>query len=126
MKLKIPVQSYIDYHGEGHEEYLFKCPGCKHDHRIIVNWGVNSLAHHPDNEPRWQFDRNFDKPTFSPSLLIRWTEDLTKAEHARVMAGEKIELKKLCCHSFIKNGQIEFLGDCTHEFAGQTVGMLDY
>lgn len=27
------------------------------------------------------------------------------------------------CHLFIRAGQIEFLGDCTHEFAGKTVPM---
>ncbi|MGC4033677.1 MAG: hypothetical protein QM754_18485 [Tepidisphaeraceae bacterium] len=25
------------------------------------------------------------------------------------------------CHSFVRDGQIEFLGDCTHELAGKTV-----
>jgi hypothetical protein len=25
------------------------------------------------------------------------------------------------CHSFITDGQIQFLGDCTHPMAGQTV-----
>ncbi|MCZ4340562.1 hypothetical protein O4H52_03015 [Sphingomonadaceae bacterium G21617-S1] len=25
------------------------------------------------------------------------------------------------CHSFVRNGQIEFLSDCTHALAGQTV-----
>jgi hypothetical protein len=25
------------------------------------------------------------------------------------------------CHSFVVDGQIQFLGDCTHKLAGQTV-----
>ncbi len=25
------------------------------------------------------------------------------------------------CHSFVTDGQIQFLGDCTHKLAGQTV-----
>lgn len=25
------------------------------------------------------------------------------------------------CHSFVRNGKIEFLSDCTHELAGKTV-----
>lgn len=29
------------------------------------------------------------------------------------------------CHCFIRNGMIEFLTDCTHNLAGQTVPMVD-
>ncbi len=25
------------------------------------------------------------------------------------------------CHSFVRDGRIEFLGDCTHKLAGQTI-----
>jgi len=27
------------------------------------------------------------------------------------------------CHSFIRDGKIQFLGDCTHALAGQTVDL---
>jgi hypothetical protein len=27
------------------------------------------------------------------------------------------------CHSFIRNGQIQFLSDCHHELAGKTVDL---
>jgi hypothetical protein len=30
------------------------------------------------------------------------------------------------CHSFIRNGKIEYLGDCTHKLAGQTVTLPEY
>jgi hypothetical protein len=29
------------------------------------------------------------------------------------------------CHSFVREGKIEFLNDCTHEHAGQTLDLLD-
>jgi hypothetical protein len=29
------------------------------------------------------------------------------------------------CHSFVRNGRIEFLGDCTHALASQTVDLPD-
>lgn len=29
------------------------------------------------------------------------------------------------CHSFIRDGRIEFLSDCTHALAGQTVDLPD-
>lgn len=30
------------------------------------------------------------------------------------------------CHTFIRAGKIEFLGDCTHALAGQTVALPDW
>lgn len=27
------------------------------------------------------------------------------------------------CHSFVRDGQIEFLSDCTHALAGKTVSL---
>lgn len=41
------------------------------------------------------------------------------------MSGDKIEPKPKVCHSFVRNGKIEYLNDCTHELAGQTVELLD-
>lgn len=29
------------------------------------------------------------------------------------------------CHSYVRNGHVEFLSDCTHELAGQTVELPD-
>jgi hypothetical protein len=29
------------------------------------------------------------------------------------------------CHTWINDGKVQFLGDCTHEFAGQTLDLLD-
>jgi hypothetical protein len=52
-----------------------------------------------------------NKPTLSPSILARWD---TGPEHTRHV-----------CHSFVRNGRIEFLGDCTHALAGQTVDLKD-
>jgi len=81
---------------------LFICPGCMQTHRIPFGKGSG---------PRWTFNGDVNKPTFSPSLRIRWTY------------GE--EGKPGVCHSFITDGQIHFLSDCTHSLAGQTVDLLD-
>ena len=50
----------------------------------------------------------------------------TDEEHARMMAGEKIGMIDAICHSFITDGSIEFLPDCTHELAGKTVPLEDF
>lgn len=80
---------------------FFECPGCKMLH------GVN--IHRP-NIPAWGWDGNTEAPTFSPSILVTGTWGMDRVERR--------------CHSFVKNGKIEFLGDCTHDLAGQTVPMI--
>lgn len=31
-----------------------------------------------------------------------------------------------CCHSFVVDGRMQFLGDCTHALAGQMVDIPDW
>jgi hypothetical protein len=50
-----------------------------------------------------KFNGDLDNPTVSPSLLLSNPQNY----HT--------------CHSYIKNGHIQFLGDCWHELKGQTV-----
>jgi len=57
----------------------------------------------------WSWNGDTEKPTIKPSVL-------TKLPHAD---GE------IRCHSFINDGKIQFLGDCSHEYAGQTLDLLD-
>jgi len=69
----------------------------------------------PVTGPRaWTFNGTLDQPTLSPSILVRWREwnaDGSETNHA--------------CHSFVRDGRIEFLGDCTHALAGQTVDLSE-
>ena len=92
---------------------FFHCPGCECAHAPRVE----------GNHPVWQFNGDLVKPTFSPSILVRGTERLTDAEHSAVMNGVAIEPRPLICHSFVRDGKIEFLGDCTHGLKGQTVDL---
>lgn len=88
-------------------QFYFDCPGCECSHYI---------------DPHiWTFNGDFENPTVSPSILVRGTEDLTDEQCERIMAGEKFKPKPFVCHSFVQNGQIQFLDDCTHKLAGQTV-----
>ncbi len=79
---------------------VFHCPGCDSKHVIDVSPG------------RWTWDGNAERPTFSPSILCRREYG---PEHT-------LEV----CHSFVRDGQIQFLADCTHALAGQTVPLPDF
>lgn len=94
----------------------FWCPGCGEIHFLNVE---------PDMRPCWGFDGNYDAPTFTPSILVTGVRRITDDEHARLMAGETVTPVPRVCHSFVRAGRIEFLGDCTHALAGQTVMLTE-
>lgn len=81
-------------------DYLFYCPGCKCDHGL---WTSNKNG----NNVIWKFNGDLNKPTVTPSLLIK---------HG----------KNIVCHLFIKEGMLKYLHDCSHELAGETIEMEDY
>jgi hypothetical protein len=73
----------------------------------------------------WSWNGNTEKPTLRPSVLTRGTRPITDDEHAFIMKGGIIKPEQVVCHCWINDGQIQFLGDCTHEFANQTLDLLD-
>jgi hypothetical protein len=77
--------------------YAFHCPGCGHAHAVTVNGKKNG------SNASWEWNGSMDKPTFTPSLNV---------------VGY--------CHSFVRDGNIQFLSDCTHKLAGQTVEIPDW
>jgi hypothetical protein len=91
------------------DHLLFWCPGCNGAHQVRVGGSG------------WGFNGDYDRPTFTPSVLVRGTRRLTDGEVQRIIDGEKIKPEPLVCHSFVRDGQIQFLGDCTHALANQTV-----
>ncbi len=53
----------------------------------------------------WTWNGSLSAPDLRPSLLS-WTD-----EHR--------------CHSFVNDGKVKFLNDCSHEYAGKTIDLLD-
>lgn len=84
----------------------FWCPGCKEMH--VVNSG-------------WQSNGDYDRPTFSPSVIVRYRHPKGHTNENPAPLGYGGPYVEEVCHSFVRDGRIEFLGDCTHELAGKTV-----
>jgi len=73
----------------------FWCPGCNNAHCMTVKqWTPNG----------WEWNGDWKKATFSPSIGV---------SHSANGGFE--------CHSFVRDGQIQFLADCQHALAGKTV-----
>ena len=98
----------------------FWCPGCDEAHAVNATW---------------TFDGNVHAPTFTPSIMVTGTKLTPEGE---AMIDEDIAKQVIrtgdfqypsvdtCCHSFVRAGRIEFLGDCTHKLAGQTVSLPEW
>lgn len=104
------------------DSVAFRCPGCGDTHVVRVKPGAGAC---------WGYNGNPDAPTFTPSLLVR------SGHHVPGHEGESCwctwedrdefpELKCYICHSHVTDGRIQFLGDCTHELAGQTVPLPEW
>ncbi|WP_345255310.1 DUF6527 family protein [Flaviaesturariibacter amylovorans] len=102
----------------------FECPGCGEEHAVHVNGGVMT------NKYFWGFNNDFIRPTFTPSVLVRSGHYAKENEgpglcwcdyeqRFREPAPSRCEV----CHSFVTDGRIQFLSDCTHALAGQTVDL---
>lgn len=82
--------------GEGVKHLIFWCPGCQEAHGPRV-----------EGPSPWLWNGDREKPTLEPSILVMYHD------------GRR-------CHSFVRNGQIEFLTDCTHQLSGQTVPIPEW
>jgi hypothetical protein len=60
----------------------------------------------------WSWNGDTEKPTFRPSIL-------TQANYT------EIARKDFCCHSFVNDGMVQFLSDCSHKYAGKTMELLE-
>ncbi len=79
----------------------FFCDGCNLPHSLNVG---------PGQGPRWGYNGNPEAPTFTPSVLSRY----------------RMKDAEVVCHSFVTDGRIQYLSDCTHHLAGQTVDLPDW
>jgi hypothetical protein len=85
-------------------QLLFWCPGCH---------SVHHIQHGSGSGPRWTWNGNAERPTFTPSVLVTYNG----ADAGVDGAPPRV------CHSYVTDGRIQFLGDCTHALAGQTVDL---
>ena len=98
----------------GDNGFRWWCPGCESNH--VVPTGTSH---------GWGFNGDYNRPTLSPSVLIYGHPTLIddSLEGDALTAPENIR-ESPRCHSFVRDGRIEYLGDCTHSFAGKTVDMV--
>lgn len=111
------------YRNKDHTEvigYTFRCPGCGDYHSVAVKPYEHRTV-------VWNFNGSEALPTFRPSLLVKsghYVDGKTNECWCTYnKTHEPAPFTCYICHSFITEGKIEFLGDCTHSLAGKTVDL---
>jgi hypothetical protein len=74
---------------------IFYCSGCESYHFA---------------DQRWTFNGDYERPTFDPSVLVTIGHDPDPPD---------------ICHFYVRDGRIQYLTDCTHPLAGQTIDMVE-
>ena len=77
-----------------------KVPTGQEEYQWQFNCAGCGYTHAITETIHW-FNQDVNKPTLTLSVLYR--------------SGN------ICCHSYIKEGKIEYLSDCTHQLKGQTI-----
>lgn len=90
---------------------IFGCEACDEEHAIGVGNGPG---------PRWTFNENIERPTFSPSVRVTGIYRLSDEDYERIRAGEDLSKEKArVCHFFVRDGYIDYCADSNHHLAGQ-------
>lgn len=109
---------------------VFGCPGCKSakvgsTHMLHVHWTPPETQEHEEvrTKPHWKFNGDHVRPTFHPSILATYgcPPDCTEVH----LEDDGEHWPYFVCHSFIENGRIQYLEDCTHSLRGQCVDLPD-
>lgn len=88
----------VAFREDGGRVLLYLCPGCECTH------GADIDQPNPLTGAKWTWNGDVDKPTVSPSVNYP---------------------NRPRCHFHIREGRIEYCGDCDHPLAGQTVDLPD-
>ena len=105
-----------------HGRLTFWCPGCNEPHGVVLSpYGG------------WTFNGNYDRPTFRPSVLVtsgHYCQGHKPGDHCwcvynREHPDNPSAFRCERCHTYITDGKIQFLKDCTHELAGKTIDLPD-
>ena len=93
----------------------FRCPGCA---SAPGGDPTHVVTTPPHVGTRWDWNGDMEKPTLTPSILVY--------PHGTFAADDVTVIQSPRCHSFVKDGRIQYLSDCTHGLANMTVDLPDW
>ena len=100
--------------------FNFWCEGCQCAHGV---WTDVPNSH---TGAKWSFNGDLIKPTVNPSLLVTYKHPKGYSNDNPAPIGFDVPYETDICHSFIRDGIIQYLSDCTHNLAGQTIALKPF
>jgi hypothetical protein len=97
---------------------IWWCPGCEDAHQVpVVEYGEPS---------GWSLiSADMHAPTLIPSVLVHSPRRFANTDLQEPALTNEANIRPAVdCHSFVRDGVIDFLGDCTHQYAGVKVPMV--
>lgn len=75
---------------------------------------------HIPRDGRWQFNGDFERPTFTPSVNMSWGGPGNPC-------GDGVTIIPFFRNHFtVTDGRITYCTDCTHALSGQTLDLLEF
>lgn len=94
--------------------FAFWCPGCERPH--VIRTGPNG----------WIWNGSSETPTIQPSVKVTYRHPEGYSNDNPAPLGYDGPYVEDICHTFVTDGRIQFLGDCTHALVGQTVDLPEW
>lgn len=95
------AKAYVSENAEA-QAITFFCPGCDDYHTVYTRHTTGD---------KWSWNGSVDAPTFTPSVFVNSPHGQYYTSHLP------------SCHSFVTDGKIQFLSDCSHDLACQTIDL---
>jgi hypothetical protein len=92
----------------------FFCPACNDVHTVRIG------------DHGWSYNGDPYAPTFSPSIKCSYPHPEGYSNKRPAPVGWQGKEVVDICHSFVEEGRIRYLDDCTHAFAGKTVDLPEW
>ena len=100
---------FIDVSPEDATHIEIYIPSGYHERRLLPVQIKGSRA----DTGNWTWNGDIEKPTLKPSILTQ----------SGYFDGEKTIPFR--CHTFVNDGMVKFLNDCTHDNRGKDIELLD-
>lgn len=86
---------------------IFNCPACNDIHAF--KYYSDPFKYTNTDKDPWKFNYNFDRPIIRPSISVD-------------AGNSNINYK---CHSYVEEGFIKYLDDCSHAMKGLSIELPD-
>lgn len=109
MSNPVAVLRGVNDKGDIYKGIFLWCPGCEYtseNGQKVGGLHLLPIGGNTKKRPTWEWNGDLVRVTLNPSILTKINRQ-----------------KPFVCHSFLRDGRWQFLGDCTHSLANKVIPM---